>query len=213
MTNSLRHRIGRNQLTTLEENLMNTTEHPSRRLRSAAPRGARGLTLIELGFVIIILAVIVAVALAFYNTVSTNKKITDVVTDVASVRSAVTQYAGGNPLIGPLGRSDPTGVSPALFSREKGDFNWDELAQFLPGRLGAQAALEGGKDLANANPWKSTYTLDVVGDSPSYQWTLRITAIPSNEIRDRLREKLASAGLGLAAPAERQLTWTFDVGA
>ena len=42
-------------------------------------RGANGLTLIELGFVIIILAVIVAVALTYYNTLSRNKEVTDVV--------------------------------------------------------------------------------------------------------------------------------------
>ena len=192
---------------------MSTTEHPSRRLHRAARRGARGLTLIELGFVIVIFAVIVAVALALYNTVSTSKKITDVVTDVANVRSAVTQYAGGHPLIGPLGRSDPTGASPVLHQRTKDEFDWAELADFLPGRLGDQAALEGGKDLANANAWKSTYTLDIIGDSPSYQWTLRINAIPTNEIRNRLQDKLANAGLGRAAAAEKELTWTFDVGA
>ena len=213
MTNSLRHRIGRNQLTTLEENLMNTTEHPSRRLRSAARRGARGLTLIELGFVIIILAVIVAVALTFYNTVSTNKKVSDTVSDVASIRSAMAQYAGGLPLIVDLGyTATDDGSLGTLQSRTADNLNWKALNPFLSGRLYTQSLTLETKTMANANAWQSTYEIVVLGGETPYYWNLTIDPIPVNVIQ-RVREKLATSARGVPVIDGNKLTVEFEVGA
>ena len=177
-------------------------------------RGANGLTLIELGFVIIILAVIVAVALTYYNTLSRNKEVTDVVTDVANIRQAVSSWAGGLPLRRQLGRAGPT--SDAL-SAEEELTTWNELSALLPGSLGALAGSDAGNSttLANVNPWlNSTYTFDVDDTNP-YLWTLTITNIPGG-LFQQVRSKVASGARfvppnSTADPAE--LVISFQVGA
>ena len=177
-------------------------------------RGVKGLTLIELGFVIIILAVIVAVALTYYNTLSRNKEVTDVVTDVANIRQAVSSWAGGLPLRRQLGRAGPT--SSALSAQEELT-TWNELAALLPGNLGALAGSDAGNSttLANVNPWlNSTYTFDVDDTNP-YLWTLTITNIPGG-LFQQVRSKVASGARfvpqnSTADPAE--LVISFQVGA
>ena len=191
---------------------MSTPKHPGWRFRgAAAPRSAKGLTLIELGFVIIILAVIVAVALALYNTVSTNKKVSDVVTDVANIRSAVAQYAGGLPLMGLVGREKTDdGTLGAEVNRAETDLKWPEIAPFLPGRLSTQASKTGLEQaLENANAWDSTYSIAV---TDPYRWELGITNIPTKVI-PRLKEKLANAGRGVPEISGTTITVYFEVGA
>ena len=174
---------------------------------------AKGLTLIELGFVIAIVAVIIAVALQLYNTLSGNKQVTDVVTDVANIRQAVSSWAGGLPLRRKLGRAAATG---SALSGEEELLTWNELAAQLPGRLGALAGSDKGgtKTLADVNPWDgSTYTFQILANP--YQWKLTISGVPKGHF-PQLRSKLASSALFVppnsdADPAVLEIT--FQVGA
>lgn len=177
-----------------------------------APSASRGLTLIELGFVIIILAVIVAVALGFYNTLSRNKEITDVVTDVATIRQAVSSYAGGLPLTGPIGKD----LAGEDVQREP--LTWNALASLLPGRLGTKAGSNDGRGLtiSNANAWQSSYQLQTNIEGNPYYWNLIVTNVPV-DLAERVKEKLASSAR--AVPTEEEtgstatLTIPFRVGA
>ena len=180
-------------------------------------RGAMGLTLIELGFVIVILAVIVALVLGFYTTLSRNKQVTDVVTDVANIRQAVSSWAGGLPLtlvtLGKNGAGEDV-TRAALVG-------WADLVNVLSGRLAVLAASSNasGFDLNQANAWGSTYTIA----ARSYEWDLIINEVPA-ELVDRLRDRLATSGTiaegaaaaGGASDADaaqpRTITLTFDVG-
>ena len=176
-------------------------------------RGAAGLTLIELGFVIVVLAVIVAVALGFYNTLSENKKISDTTTDVASIRLAMSQYAGGLPLVGLIGRrATDDGSLGTEVPRTEADLTWRVLAPYLPGRLRSLAAADEDKTLETANAWQSTYEIVVVGASDPWFWDLVITGIPPDVI-DRVRDKLASGARGVPVVDGNKLTIQFEVGA
>ena len=148
---------------------------------------AKGLTLIELGFVIIILAVIIAVALTLYNTLSGNKQVADTVTDVANIRNAVSRWAGGLPLQRTLGFSDSSGSTPVEETLD----GWDDLAPMLPGQLGLKARSVTGLTLPNANAWTSTYALVVEDAGGYYNWNLTIDEIPQG-LATELRSKLAS---------------------
>ena len=170
----------------------------SLRAGSAASDRAKGLTLIELGFVIIILATIVAVALTFYNSLSRNKEVTDTVTDVANIRQAVSSYAGGLPLIGVIGQ-DANGEN---VSRDAPA--WQDLSPLLPGRLSVRARNIDSTELANANAWGSTYRLIVLPADP-FTWALTI-----NEIKDGLCQRVSDK---LVAGASSVPTCTGDTGA
>lgn len=176
----------------------------------AGNRAAKGLTLIELGFVIIILATIVAVALTFYNSVSRNKEVTDTVTDVANIRQAVSSYAAGLPLIGTIG-TELDGTTPVT---RQGP-TWDQLWPLLPGRLSSRARNSTSTELSSANAWDSTYRLVVVANQPFY-WDLVINNIPDG-LCQRVREKLAASARGVPECAgdtgDETMTVSFRVGA
>lgn len=171
----------------------------SLRAGSVASDRAKGLTLIELGFVIIILATIVAVALTFYNSISRNKEVTDTVTDVANIRQAVSSYAGGLPLIGVIG----TDKDGADVSRDSGPL-WQDLSPLLPGRLSVRARNINNADLTNANAWGSTYKL-IVNASDPFTWALTI-----DQIQDGLCERVSDK---LVAGASSVPTCTGQTGA
>lgn len=191
-------------------NLATSPSAPPRSGRTST--GCHGLTLIELGFVIIILAVIVAVALGFYNTLSRNKEITDVVTDVANIRQAISSYAGGLPLTGAIGE-DLAGEDV-----QRKPLNWNALASLLPGRLGTKAGSTDGAGLiiSNANAWQSSYQIQTGVDGNPYYWNLIVTNIPV-DLAERVKEKLANSGR--AVPTDQTtgntatLTIPFRVGA
>ena len=182
----------------------------------ASQRGATGLTLIELGFVIVILAVIVALVLGFYNTLSKNKQVADVVTDVANIRQAVSTWSGGLPL---------TEVTIARDGTTRAQLrNWGQLADVLSGRLAVLARNKTSDQLDGANAWDSTYTIEVgnttgEGDDAvttgGSTWTLTIDKIPP-DLAPRLRDRLVAAGEYV--PIEdvvtdlQTITLNFDVG-
>lgn len=192
--------------------MTNLANLASRSARAPNANASRGLTLIELGFVIIILAVIVAVALGFYNTLSRNKEITDVITDVANIRQAVSSYAGGLPLTGAIGK-DLAGEDV-----QRDPLNWNALASLLPGRLGTKAGSVdgGGLTISNTNAWQSNYQIVTNVDGNPYYWNLIVTNIPV-DLAERVKEKLANSGRAVPTDEETgntaTLTIPFRVGA
>ena len=175
----------------------------------AASDRVKGLTLIELGFVIIILATIVAVALTFYNSLSRNKEVTDTVTDVANIRQAVSSFAGGLPLTGVIGQ-DSNGADV-----ERDSPTWQNLSPILPRRLGVRARNVNNVDLRDANAWGSTYRLIVVPSEP-FSWSLSIDQIRDGlceRVRDKLVAGAESVPVCTGQFGEETMTVEFRVGA
>lgn len=147
---------------------------PRRRL---ALGKSRGITLIELGFVVGIIAIIVVAVLAIYNAVKRTQEVTEVTTDVAAVRQAVATWSSG----GPLREDNPNLISTATIERSLE--SWDQLAEYLPGNLGKQAKNTNGTILEDVNNWPNgTYRFEVDPGSP-YLWTFEITEIPDGSVQ------------------------------
>ena len=140
-----------------------------------------GVTLIELAFVIAIIAIILVAVLGLYNVVKGSQELTEVTGDVAAIRQAVSTWASGGPLTN-------SGDIPSLDS-------WAQLAGFLPGSLGRQARSAGAEmSLKNVNSWGSTYEFAIDADD-FYKWTLTVTSIPTDSVdvlATRLRDGVAS---------------------
>lgn len=144
--------------------------------RHAKRNNAHGITLIELGFIVGIIAVIVVGVLTIYNTVTKQQAVTDVTGDAASIRTAVATWGSGGWLKLPEGFVPPAtseGIERELTS-------WKQLSAHLPGDLGRIASTADGAILTNVNSnWEDAeYGLKV--DDP-YLWTLQITGIPDEQ--------------------------------
>ena len=141
----------------------------------------KGVTLIELAFVIAIIAIILVAVLGLYKVVKGSQQLTEVTSDVAAIRQAVSAWASGGPLTN-------SGDIPSLDS-------WDQLAGFLPGILGRRARNDGTEmSLMNVNSWGSTYDFALDGDD-FYKWTLTITSVPTDMVdtlATRLRDGAAA---------------------
>ena len=141
-----------------------------------ARSNAHGITLIELGFVVGIISVIVVAVLTIYNTVSKQQAVTEVTGDAAAIRTAVSTWGSGGWLKLPEGVVTPAsseGIDRELTS-------WNQISAYLPGDLGRIAETVKGATLTNVNSnWEDAqYGLKV--DDP-YLWTLEITGIPNFE--------------------------------
>lgn len=150
----------------------------------ARPKSGRnkGVTLIELAFVIGIIAVILVGVMGVYNTVQRSQTLSDVTTDVAVIRQAVSTWARGGPITYSAADIDRGFTSLT---------DWGQLAGFLPGDLG-ELARRGGDDrvLTAANSWECTYELEFYEDDP-YRWSLKIDRLPTdvmNALANSLRE-------------------------
>ena len=141
----------------------------------------KGVTLIELAFVIAIIAIILVAVLGLYRVVKGSQELTEVTSDVAAIRQAVSTWASGGPLTN-------SGDIPSLDS-------WDQLAGFLPGTLGRQARNAGTEmSLTNVNSWGSTYDFAIDADD-FYKWTLTVTSVPTDVVdvlATRLRDGVAA---------------------
>ena len=156
----------------------------------------KGVTLIELAFVIGIIAVILVAVLGIFNVVKRTQTLTDVTSDVAVIRQAVSTWASGGPITHTA--ADTTKGFESLSS-------WSQLAGFLPGSLGQQARDKGPMDLLVAvNSWGCTYDLQIDTNDPDrYKWSLEIDKLPTDvldTLATRLREGvIADEGEGSEA--------------
>lgn len=135
-----------------------------------------GVTLIELAFVIAIIAILVVAALAVYRAVSQTLSINSAVRDVATVRQAMKNFAGDDRICCGEGTADLT--------------TWNQLRGFLSGGLHDKAREAGAADtvLEDVNPWQGNYEF-TVDDSEPYQFMIRITDV-DNEVIETLVRKL-----------------------
>ena len=151
-------------------------------------RRARGVTLIELAFVISIIAIIVVAALAIFNAVSASQNRTTALQNVGSIRAAVSTWAGDKSLD---------------FDEADGLQDLSQLRPWLPGRLGTNAAA--GLMLSRANPWQGDYEIQsadagATGAGPHpYRFVLVIHDVPGAEAQALCRQLVEGAALDMQA--------------
>lgn len=135
-----------------------------------------GVTLIELAFVIAIIAILVVAALAVYRAVSATLDVNEAVRDVATVRQAMKNFAGDDRICCGEGTADLT--------------SWNQLRGFLSGALHDKAREAGAADtvLEDVNPWQGNYEF-TVDDAAPYQFVITITDV-DNEVIETLVRKL-----------------------
>jgi len=151
-----------------------------------------GVTLIELAFVIAIIAILVVAALAVYRAVSQTLSINSAIRDVATIRQAMKNFAGDDQIC--------CGEDTANLTQ------WFQIRGFLSGALRDEAIQNGtSATLAAVNPWQGDYTFVVDEDLP-YQFRLTITQI-DGEMLDTLQRKLEDGAEG-----EPQVSEGDDVG-
>ena len=146
---------------------------------------SRGVTLIELAFVIAIIAIVLVAVLGLYTVVKRTQELTEVTSDVAAIRQAVSTWASGGPLI-----ERGFGLAPLE--------SWDQLAGFLPGSLGQQAAKTSGTDLTNVNSLGCSYSI-LVDTNDHYKWTLSVADLPGDAVdvlATRLRDGVVADTTG-----------------
>ena len=148
---------------------------------------ARGVTLIELAFVISIIAIIVVAALAIFNAVTASQNRTTALQNVGSIRAAVATWAGDKPL--GMGAGNEDGLKETA-----------QLRPWLPGRLGTSA--DDSLYLRNANPWQGDYELQAAdagatsgGGAHPYRFRLVIHDVPSAEAQALCRQLEEGAAL------------------
>lgn len=140
------------------------------------PRNVRGVTLIEMLFVIGIIAIIVVAALAIFNAVRASQDRSTALQHVSSIRSAVATWAGDKPLD---------------FGAAGGLQRVEQLEPWLPARLRGVAGAQSTEKLAleAANPWDGAYEIGPsaggagqgASTSHPYRFNLAIRKIPGAE--------------------------------
>ena len=146
-------------------------------MRRTSPRRERGLTIIELALTISIVGLVVLGSLMVYETVVTQHKIATAVSDAAAVRAAVLRWAAGGPIAFPdVPRDGGDGTVPSPMNLDA----WNDLAEYLPEHLRAQAETTTTKTLAAANPWNGNYVLTSISPSTPNRWALQIGKVPDD---------------------------------
>lgn len=153
---------------------------PSRSTRNARAGRQRGVTLIESALVISIIALIILAALLALQTWMAQERITQAVTDVTVIRSAVTRWTGGgfvtypNPSA-PVINGEPNPVKDP----ERSLTRWNQIGGLLPEPLRTLARQNGiTTTLSRANPWDGEYRLATAGTSKPREWSLTVTKVP-----------------------------------
>ena len=166
------------------------------RHRPSALSRCRGVTLIELSFVIGIVAIIVVAALAVYNAVRNSQDLTTAVSDVSAIRTAVSNWAGNEPVFLIGSAANDTSVTPLE--------NLEQLNRLLPGKLRELAGT--GKILQGANPWQGDYEVDQVntGNLGGSTQASVIQAITENPFVFQIR--IASIPVTQHEPLRRRLS-------
>ena len=155
-------------------------------------RRSRGVTLIELAFVIAIIAVLVVAALAVYRAVSQTLSINRAIRDVATIRQAMKNFAGVDALCCGDGTANLT--------------NWFQLRGFLSGAVRDKAISQGtASTLTAVNPWQGDYSFAVEAALP-YQFEVTVTNVDL-EMLDALSRKLEDG-----AESDPEVTQGEDTG-
>lgn len=173
----------------------------------AQRRRSGGITLIELGFVVGIIAIIVVGVLAIYNAVKRSQEVTEVVGQVAQIRQAVSNWAGGGSLKVETRTVGQDGTVSAQTTRQLQNFS--QLSVFLAGTLKSQASNQSGLTIENVNNWPGSSYVLAIDPSNSNLWTITITEIPlgaAEPLGDRLRTSAEQVGQAVGSGSATPLT-------
>ena len=161
-------------------------------------RSARGVTLIEMLFVIGIIAIIVVAALAIFNTVRASQDRSTALQQVSSIRSAIATWAGDKPLD---------------FGETGGLQRVEQLQPWLPGRLSGNPDAQSTTtmlDLGSANPWDGTYEIGpsagTTGTNHPYRFNLAVRKVPASEAEALCRQLEDGAAINADGAKLIQLT-------
>jgi len=164
--------------------------------------GTRGVTLIEMLFVIGIIAIVVVAALAIFNTVRASQDRSTALLQVSSIRSAVATWAGDKPLD---------------FGQPGGLQRVEQLQPWLPGRLSGNPDAESSAsklNLGSANPWDGAYEIGPsqgTTDNHPYRFNLAIRKVPASEAEALCRQLEDGAAINANGDRLIQLTSDADV--
>ena len=142
---------------------------------SRARKDQSGLTLIELALVITVHGLILLAVLIAYQLVVDQRKLTELATEIAVIRHAVTNWASGHRLYYPQLGTD-TDYDP-LRDDTRTLVSWSQIAGFLEIPMSSMARGETTMTLATANPWDGNYVLSTYSASPRL-WSVEIFNIP-----------------------------------
>ena len=166
-------------------------------------RNDGGVTLIEMLFVIGIIAIIVVAALAIFNTVRASQDRSTALQQVSSIRSAVATWAGDKPLD---------------FGQDGGLQRVEQLQPWLPGRLNGNPDAESTEsklNLGSANPWDGAYEIGpsagATATNHPYRFNLAIRKIPASEAEALCRQLEDGAAINAEGNKLIQLKEDGDV--
>ena len=125
--------------------------------------------------VIGIISLIILTALLALEAVTEQRRLTQAVTDVANIRSAMSKYATRGMLVYP-----PVDDGTGNFQPTARDLRWwSQISGLLPGQLGIIAETTNRKTLERANPWSLDYTFGLQVEGGSI-WCLGIQGVPKD---------------------------------
>ena len=171
--------------------------------RKKSLHSQRGVTLIESALVISIIALLVLASLLALNALMEQRRLTQTVSDIVAIRSAVTKWCAGGPI---LVVDYSTGQPVPDESRTLRNFA--QLAGFLPDPLETLAQKNMTLTLLHATPWDGAYhiltpefdreqardgTLILHRDVRPRIWTLTVTDIPG-DLLEPLANQLRNTG-------------------
>ncbi|MXY15329.1 MAG: hypothetical protein F4Y53_06610 [Proteobacteria bacterium] len=143
----------------------------------------KGFTLIESAIVIGLFTLIIISILVAMDLVMKQRRFNQVVTDITVIRSAVTQWSGGRPLVYPQIRVPaPPPRRFDLIPDPRTLAHWNQISYFLQEPMSMKARREATLDLKVVNPWDGNYTIEVSDNSENNPrfWTLVISQVPAS---------------------------------
>ncbi len=168
-----------------------------RRMKDLQSKEQKGLTLLEVGIVIAVFALIIIGVLTAVAVVNASSRNTQVVSDLGNIRSAIVKWSAGGPVFIPA-RTVPSfttagGGMADMIGREL--MGWNQFAGFLPGPLQAVGALTlTGPTLDSANPWGGHYQL-IVSSARPRDFSINVDNVTPSEIGAVINQ-LATVGGG-----------------
>ena len=123
-------------------------------------KNREGLTLLEVGIVLAVFALIIIGVLTAVSVVNASGRNSRAVTQIGNIRSAIGKWSAGGPVA--MAAIKNAGGTVTLVS-SSGLVGWDALVGYLPGSLAtvinATPGISMNLTLANANPWQGSYEL------------------------------------------------------
>ncbi len=135
-----------------------------------------GLTLIEIGIVIAVFALILIGILTALGVANQSREMSGLSGDLSNIRSAITKWSAG----GPVNITKNVGTATAPVFKNFGLSKFSQIAVLLPTPLRG-AADKASATLTGANPWGGNYVLTTSKTTP-WKYTIQITDVDTDLI-------------------------------